>query len=160
VDAQVNYGNILRDIGKLEDAMIVYKKAMKINPNHELLKQNLAQMQEIAGSAYESLEVEIDAHGDEIESRHSGKKGSCGGNVSLSLSLSLPAYREISYSFVFLHFLPFVSIYLFNNNSRSYITQYQTCFFKKKKKKKKTRWYLWGIACKCVTQKGSGAWVL
>jgi tetratricopeptide (TPR) repeat protein len=115
VDAQVNYGNILRDIGKLEDAMIVYKKAMKINPNHELLKQNLAQMQEIAGSAYESLEVEIDAHGDEIESRHSGKKGSCGGNVSLSLYIE----RDIIFLCFLSHLLPFVSIYAFDNNSFS-----------------------------------------
>lgn len=77
----MNLGNILRDTGKLEDAMIAYKHALKIDPTHELLQTNINQLKQVAGGAFESLEIEVDANGDYYEAQHSGHQGDCGGEV-------------------------------------------------------------------------------
>ena len=75
-------GNIQRDTGNVEDALISYRKGLAIDPNSDLLLENMQQLEEITGDAFRSLEIEIDAHGDQIEARHAPHEALCGGHVS------------------------------------------------------------------------------
>lgn len=78
----MNLGNIQRDTGNFEEAMIAYKHALEIEPTHALLKTNVDELKTIMGSGFDGLEIEVDMHGDVYEAQHSSTQGDCGGHVS------------------------------------------------------------------------------
>jgi tetratricopeptide (TPR) repeat protein len=87
VESFINLGNIQRDTGRLEDALVSYRHAFAIEPNNELLITNYQQFQDMEGSAFKSLEVEVDAHSEIYEDHNAGlvHLGKCGGHpVSVS----------------------------------------------------------------------------
>jgi len=83
VNSFINLGNIQRDTGRYEDALISYQKGFSMEPNNELLISNYEQFKETAGSAFKSLEVEVNAHSDVYEAHNIGliHQGNCGGHM-------------------------------------------------------------------------------
>jgi hypothetical protein len=74
-DIWCNLGNALRDTGMLLEALSSYKRGFAIEPNNELIADNMKALRDTAGDSFNELDTEAIAR----QSSKPANSGSCGG---------------------------------------------------------------------------------